>query len=885
MSGEGTERTDEARFRAIVEGLNDWIWEVDAEGKYTYSNPQITAILGYQIDEVIGKTPFDFMPPDEIERVGPIFGRYVQEQVKFQNLENTILHKDGSRIVVETSGLPIFDTDGTFTGFRGADRDITVQKAAEERFQSLVEGLNDWVWELDSEGRFTYCSGQVKTILGYEPDEVIGRTILDFMEPEEAQRIGSILAETINQNRSKKLIFTTRHLHKDGHVVIIEASSSLVFNGEGEVTGFRGTNRDVTGERATEEITKRLQAGVEQISDGMVVTDMDGNMQFANSAWTKMHGYDSSEEQIGENLAMFHTPEQLQQEVIPFNQIVAEKGTHQGEVGHITKDGEEFTAFMSVSLIRDDEGNPTGLVAAARDVTEEKKAREVVNRLQAGVEQISDGMVVTDMDGNMQFANSAWTKMHGYDSSEEQIGENLAMFHTPEQLQQEVIPFNQIVAEKGTHQGEVGHITKDGEEFTAFMSVSLIRDDDGNPTGLVAAARDVTEEKKAREVVNRLQAGVEQISDGMVVTDMDGNMQFANSAWTKMHGYDSSEEQIGENLAMFHTPEQLQQEVIPFNQIVAEKGTHQGEVGHITKDGEEFTAFMSVSLIRDDEGNPTGLVAAARDVTEEKKARDIVNRLQAGVEQISDGMVVTDIDGNMQFANSAWTKMHGYDNAEEQIGKNLAMFHTPEQLQEEVIPFNQTVAKKGSNQGEVGHITKDGKEFLTQMSVSVMKDSDGIPTGLVATARDITEQKQAEEQLREQSRAIMELSTPVIRVWDEILLLPMIGSMDTTRAQQMTGRVLEEVATSGSRVVLMDVTGVPTIDTSVARHVLSTVEACRILGAEVIVTGFSPEAAQTLAQLGVDFASLRTRGSLKAGMIEALGMVGQRVHMRNNFLQ
>ena len=134
------------------------------------------------------------------------------------------------------------------------------------------------------------------------------------------------------------------------------------------------------------------------------------------------------------------------------------------------------------------------------------------------------------------------------------------------------------------------------------------------------------------------------------------------------------------------------------------------------------------------------------------------------------------------------------------------------------------------------------------------------------------------ETMAEQSRAILEMSTPVIKMWDEIILMPLIGVVDTSRTSQMIQSLLQAIVDSGAKVAVLDVTGVPVIDTGVARHLLQTVDSARILGAEVIITGFSPDAAQTLAQLGVDFSALRTRGALQAGIAEAFNIIGRAVH-------
>ncbi|MBW2180816.1 MAG: PAS domain S-box protein, partial [Deltaproteobacteria bacterium] len=112
-------RESEEKYLSLVETTNDWVWEVDQNGVYTYVGPKIKDLLGYEAKQVIGKTPFDLMPSDEAERVGGLFRDKITSCEPFEGLENTNLHKDGQRIVLETSGVPIFDKAGNLTGFRG----------------------------------------------------------------------------------------------------------------------------------------------------------------------------------------------------------------------------------------------------------------------------------------------------------------------------------------------------------------------------------------------------------------------------------------------------------------------------------------------------------------------------------------------------------------------------------------------------------------------------------------------------------------------------------------------------------------------------------------------------------------------------------------------
>lgn len=134
-----------------------------------------------------------------------------------------------------------------------------------------------------------------------------------------------------------------------------------------------------------------------------------------------------------------------------------------------------------------------------------------------------------------------------------------------------------------------------------------------------------------------------------------------------------------------------------------------------------------------------------------------------------------------------------------------------------------------------------------------------------------------EQTITQQSLSLLELSTPVLRVWNRILLLPLVGVVDTARAQHFTERLLESVARYEARVTIIDVTGVPVLDTSVAQHLMRTIDAARLLGTRIVMTGISPEGAQTLTKLGIRFSDVVSRATLRSGIAEALHLLNQRI--------
>ncbi len=127
----------EERFRGLVETTSDWVWEVDRNGVYTYVSPQVSEMLGYRAEDLVGKTPFDLMPDEEAKRVVEIFKGIVESKRPFSALENMNRHKDGRTVVLETGGTPFFDNEGKLLGYRGIDRDVTQRRHAEEEKRQM----------------------------------------------------------------------------------------------------------------------------------------------------------------------------------------------------------------------------------------------------------------------------------------------------------------------------------------------------------------------------------------------------------------------------------------------------------------------------------------------------------------------------------------------------------------------------------------------------------------------------------------------------------------------------------------------------------------------------------------------------------------------------
>jgi PAS domain S-box-containing protein len=241
-----------------------------------------------------------------------------------------------------------------------------------------------------------------------------------------------------------------------------------------------------------------------------------------------------------------------------------------------------------------------------------------------------------------------------------------------------------------------------------------------------------------------------------------------------------------------------------------------------------------------------------------------------------------DPSGHVTSWNPGAERIKGY-RAEEIMGKDFSCFYTEEAIQAKFPEKElQAAAKEGRFEDEGWRVRKGGTRFWANVIITALRDKKGGLIGFGKMTRDLTDRKQAEERIQQQSREIMDLSTPVMQVWEGVVAAPLIGSLDSARTQQFMERLLERIVETNSPVALVDITGVPTIDTKTAQHLIETISAVRLLGAQVVLTGVRPAIAQTLVHLGIELSDIVTRSSMAAGLKVALDILNLRLVSKND---
>ena len=266
-------RESEERYRTLTERTSDWIWEVDRNGIYTYVSPKVKDLLGYETDEVIGKTPFELMHNNEAERVARLFQDIVRSKEPFQGMQNTCIHREGRHVTLETSGVPIFDTDGNLRGYRGVDRDITKRKQAEEalreserRYRRLIENIPTVAWVTRQDGRTVFISSNVEKVYGYTTDEILAKgddLWFGRIHPDDRDHVQEAFRSVFDQKQKVEFHVEYRIQRKDGQWIWVHDRANKVEEKAGEHFAY-GVFSDITDRKRAEEEKEMLQAQLQQ---------------------------------------------------------------------------------------------------------------------------------------------------------------------------------------------------------------------------------------------------------------------------------------------------------------------------------------------------------------------------------------------------------------------------------------------------------------------------------------------------------------------------------------------------------------------------------------------------------------------------------------------
>lgn len=379
-------RRSQERLDLAIKGADLATWDWHHKTRTLIFSDRYAEMLGYTLDE-ISKFANDWeslIHPDDLDLVLKRWAAHLEGKTPLYSSEHRIQTKDGDYIWILDRGRVVeWDEEGNPERAAGTQRDITREKlmeealgASEERYQRLYENLSDGLFTVDIESNITFCSPKGAEIFGYSPDELIGKPFSTIVHPEDFEWISDNFARSVQSHEVVIEGVEARGIQKNGSIFYFHATGTLIMR-DGELIGFQSMVRDITerkhAEIAIREERDRAQLYLDMAGTIFLALDTQANITMLNRRGCEIFGYES-DEAIGKNW-FDHVPGRVRDEVREsFKELMTEEVTHirYRERPILTRNGEERIIAWHTNVLRDGQGNITGLISSGTDVTDEK---------------------------------------------------------------------------------------------------------------------------------------------------------------------------------------------------------------------------------------------------------------------------------------------------------------------------------------------------------------------------------------------------------------------------------------------------------------------------------------------------------------------------------
>ncbi|PPT09219.1 Circadian input kinase A [Geitlerinema sp. FC II] len=677
-------------------------------------------------------------------------------------------------------------------------RAIDALRDSEQRFRNLVEASSDWVWESDRRGKFIYASPQVREILGLDPQELCDRYPWDFMNVQDAQRGREAFLRAAADRqpfRNQEYIF---YHAKTGNEVIVEASGVPILDAEGCLQGYRGIGRDATDRRQADERLRSSYATnralIDALPDLLFRIRRDGVFVNYHSPpdgllWMSPNDF------LGK-----HVSQILPSEVATLTLDAIERAL-------TTRSLQSFEYRMPIGdRLRYWEARVTAsaaneTIAIVRDITDAKRAELELRQSQAFlrlvIDNIPQAIFWQDRDTVYRGCNQTFARDKGAASPEDLIGkrdrdlpdycadiEGCGVCH--QRAMDGDAPEYHAIEEIRRPDGRI-----------AWLDTSRIplHDPDGNVIGILVTYEDITERRRTEARLRQQGKAMDAARDGIAILNAEECYVYLNPAHLQVYGYDRPEELLGRSWSVLYRDDErqrLQQEALP---QLRERGEWRGEVRGLRRDGTTYPQDVSLTTL--DDG---GTICIVRDASDRKRAeealRESQQRLQAILDNTTSVVYLKDLQGRYLLVNSRFSELFEIE-PERAIGRTD--FELIDRDIAQSFRNNDLEVLEAGTPGEFEECVPLDDRTRTYLSIKFpLKDDGGRPYAVGGISTDISDRKQAEQQLRESQRFIR-------RVADAIPDLLYIYDLQQGRnvyvnqeIQVLLGYSLEDIAAMGN---------------------------------------------------------------------------------------
>jgi PAS domain S-box-containing protein len=679
-------------------------------------------------------------------------------------------------------------------------------RQSEERFRRITENMLDMVVQTDLQGICEYASPSFKTVLGYDPKYVLGRSLFELVHPNDLDNALEIVLKALAT--SSTATFDYRYKHADGHYVWLESVGNPLFDETGQMTGTVLATRDITERKRMDDELRKFKAISDRAGHGAAISDLEGNLTYVNESFAEMHGY-PAEELIGKPLSILHNEEQMTN-VKRLTMQLVEKGSFVGEeVWHKRRDGTAFPTLMTGTLMSDKNGKPLYLSTTAIDITERKEIesalRERMKELNClyGIAQTVErsgsnldtimGEVVSIIPpayaypeiacarivlGNQMFESAGFKESGWSQSADIKVLGNIAGTLEVYYLEEKPRSFE-------------GPFAKEERDLIDAIAERLGRVVEGKRAGEVL-----------RESEERFRQAMEATSDGLWDWNVETGEMYFSPAYYQMLGYEPGELPGLKKTWMDLIHPDDRDQALRSNQDCVENRIPSFAVEfrmRTKSSGWRWILGRGRASVRDANGRALRMIGTHVDITErkegEEKMRESEHRYKILFDSTNDAIFIHDMGGKFLEANQVACERLGYSR-EELLRMTPTDINSPEYAATAAQRVEE-LRKVGHSFSEIAQVRRDGTIIPTELSSRII-DYKGKPA-VLSIARDITERKQV-ERLKDQfvSTVSHELRTPLTAIRASIGLLASGASGTLPEKGQ---RMLEIAVTNTDRLV------------------------------------------------------------------------------------
>ena len=661
---------------------------------------------------------------------------------------------------------------------------------SKEHYRRIVETAQEGIWMLDEQANTNYVNERMAEILGYTADEMLGRSMYDFMDDE-----SRVEAEQNFQKRQRgiKEKHDFRFRHKDGTDLWAIVSSNPIMSADNVFVGVVGLVTDITKRKLMEEKLREneewLRAILDASRDGVVVED-DGIIVYVNKAEAVLFGYDSPDELLGKNISDLIQPGN--------RELMTEYGTARlngearptiYEFNGRRKDGSpvELEAAVSISTV----AGKKYITTTTRDIRNRKKAERKIKtseqRYRALITASAQVVWLANAEGQMDFATPAWTELTGQ-SLEETRGTGWLDALHPESRKQSMRLWRQAVENRTMYEDEQTLRTRDGS-YRVFSTRGVpIFNDNGGILEWIGTLTDITERKQTEEALRaserRFRELVEMLPIAVYTCNLSGGIEGYNKSAVELWGREPNYLDIVDSFCGSYKIYSIDGVFLPHAECPMAQVLRTGKpisneeiiVEHL--DGTRRTAMVNVLPRRDEQGNLTGAINCLVDITDRKQAEDALRRSKANLaaaQQIAhlgswelDILDLEDSSKNTVQCSDEVYRIFGYEPGQIQVTTETfyGFVYSDKRTRIREALF-EAIKKRNDLNTEISIILPDARERIVHMQAEIIYDEQSNkPSKLIGTVQDITNRKLAREALEKSERQYRFLSEGIMhQVW------------------------------------------------------------------------------------------------------------------------